>query len=185
MDAIKQLQAMGYEFAIGIDQTTGEDKLKFSYNGQGDPGERADRLFAVVSKDKPQALAFLRREFHQHYLLTKDPRPDLDAEFQDGLRWTECLLKPSLAIDSTLYTTLRAFRALGAVLTLLGKGTMGEAWVLRPVFNRPAPVLPGQIDNGGAIQWDNQEEYDKARAEFLVPYGKVIVGLLGRMVEKV
>lgn len=183
MEEVKELQAMGYVFGLGRDKVTGEDKLKFSYNGQGDPGARADKLFAAVSKDKSQAISFLQWQFHQHYLLTADPRPDLDAEFKDGLRWTECLLKPSLAIDPTLYTNLRAFRLLGAILAHVDAGTRTEAWVLRPILNRPAPTRPGQLDNGGAIQWESMEEYNKARAEFLVPYGKVVVGLLGKMVD--
>lgn len=92
-----------------------------------------------------------------------DPRPDLT---NDTEMWI-IFLSITMLVDEQLAHILHGFRCAGARLINTNSG-----YVLRPEFNKDS-------------LWDNQDEYDKNKKQYLMKYADKIIDCLNRLGGKV
>lgn len=88
-----------------------------------------------------------------------DPRPDLK---EDTLEW-DWFLKRACEVNEDLAYILHGFRCSGARLIKTNSG-----YVMRPEFN-------------SNTLWDNQDEYDRDKKQYLVKYADKIIDCLNRL----
>jgi len=117
-----------------------------------------------VTKNKNEVTK-IKRMNESHTPHFYDPRPDLDKNYGDSVRWT-ILLELAHDVDPELYGRLHGFRCQGTTL----KKSAKWGYILIPA-----------IDPQGNTAWCSQKEYDGEKRKWLDPYRNELIALLGKI----